>query len=209
MKIFNTLACIPLVLVLVVLAHGSQHTRAFECGTTFHPRTTFEDLVQTFGVSNVIESEIHEDEGFYELGALIFPGSQDEVEVFWHEHPIRQSLRKVRIKGDRSSWKVPSGLELGMDLQSIEALNRRPFGLYGFGWDYGGTIASWQSGELESSGDGSCRLVVRLGADFEKVPWEIVREQGNVVGDTVFSSGHPTMQLLNPTIRELLLLIEN
>ncbi len=208
MKTFRKLACIHFVMVFVVFAYGSQHGLAFECGAIFHPQTTFEDLVQTFGVGHVIEAEIHEDEGFYEFGALIFPGSQDEVEVFWHDPQTRQSLRKVRIQGSSSSWKVPSGLELGLDLQSIEALNRVPFRLSGFDWDYGGTIGSWESGRLEQSDDSSCRLVVRLGADYSKVPWERIVENGNVQGDRVFSSGHPTMQLLNPTIRELSLFIQ-
>ena len=208
MKLYRTLALIPLVVVFAALSHGSQHERAFECGAIFHSQTTFDDLVQTFGASNVIEAEIHEDEGFHEIGALIFPGSHDEVEVFWHDPQTRQSLRKVRITGESSSWKVPSGLELGMELQSIEALNRVPFRLAGFDFDYGGTITSWENGHLEHISDRSCRLVVRLGADFSKVPWERIVEHGNVQGDRIFSSGHPTMQLLNPTVREFSLFLE-
>ena len=95
-----------------------------------------------------------------------------------------------------------------MDLLSIEAHNRKPFRLYVFSWDYGGTIASWEEGDLEQSGEGACRIVVRLDADFSKVPWELIVKNGNVIGDTVFSSGHPTMQLLNPTIAELSLLLD-
>lgn len=208
MKFIKAIALIPLVTVFAVLAYGSQHMRSFECGSIFHSETTFDDLVQIFGASNVIEAEIHEDEGFFDFGALIFPGSADEVEVFWHDPEIRQSLRKVRIKGSSSSWKVPNGLELGLDLRSIEALNRRPVRLYGFGWEYEGTVRSWENGQLEPLGDSSCRLIVRFGADFSKVPRERIVEHGNVTGSDIYSSGHPTMQLLNPSVRELSLLLD-
>ncbi len=161
-----------------------------------------------FGANNVIEAELHENEGSYELGTLIFPGSQNEVQVFWHDPLTRQSLRKVRISGSRSSWKVRNGLALGLDLKSIESINRKPFRLAGFGFDYSGTVTSWENGDLEVPQDKACRLVVRFDADFSKVPFELIRENGHVMGSRIFSSGHPTMQLLNPTVRQLTLFIE-
>ena len=192
-----------------VLSQESQNVWAFECGSTFNSQTSFESLVQMFGANNVVEAELHEDEGSYELGTLIFPGSQNEVEVFWQDPLTRQSLRKVRISGSLSSWKARNGLELGLELKLIESLNRKPFRLAGFGFDYSGTVTSWENGgSLEQTGERQCRLVVRLGVDFSKVPLERIIEHGNVLGDRVFSSRHPTMQLLNPTVRQLALFIE-
>ena len=156
----------------------------------------------------MIEAELHENEGFYEFGALVFPSSENEVEIFWHDPLTRQSLRKVRISGSRSSWQARKGLELGLDLKSIESINRKPFRLAGFGFDYSGTVTSWENGILDDSSDETCRLVVRFDADFSKVPFELIRENGHVIGSRVFSSGHPTMQLLNPTVRQLALFIK-
>ena len=161
-----------------------------------------------FGANNVIEAELHENEGSYALGTLIFPGSQNEIQVFWQDPLSQQSLRKVRVSGSHSSWQSRKGLELGLDLKSIESINRKPFRLAGFGFDYSGTVTSWESGSLQDTSDETCRLVVRFGADFSKVPWALIVEHGNVQGDRIYSSGHPTMQLLNPTVRQLALFIE-
>ncbi len=208
MKTVKTLLLVPLIAVSLVVTSGSQHNLVFECGSIFNAETTLESLIQEFGAVNVIEAEIHEDEGFYEHGALIFPGSQAELQVFWHDPETRQSLRKVRVQGDHSAWQTPDGLKLGLDLQSIEAINRRPFRLVGFGWDYGGTVGSWENGDLGASSSESCRLVVRLGEDSSKDSWEVIRKHWSVNGSDTFSSGHPTMQLMNPKIRELSLFLK-
>ena len=208
MKTVKSLLLVPLIAVSLAVTNGSQHNLVFECGSIFNAETTLESLIQEFGAVNVIEAEIHDDEGFYEHGALIFPGSQAELQVFWHDPETRQSLRKVRVQGDLSAWKTPHGLQLGLDLQSIEAINRRPFRLAGFGWDYGGTVGSWENGTLHASSSESCRLVVRLAEGFSKEAKEAILKHGSVNGSGRFSSGHPTMQLMNPKIHELSLFLK-
>ncbi|MCY3858523.1 MAG: hypothetical protein OXG25_06390 [Gammaproteobacteria bacterium] len=207
MKAIKTLVVALIILISVVLPHASQNHRVLECGSIFNSNTSFESLIQAFGINNVVEAEIHEDEGFYKPGLLIFPGSDDEVEIFWHEPQTQQSLRKVRIQGRQSSWKLPSGLKLGADLQTIEAHNRKPFRLTGFDWDYGGTIVSWENGYLESSSSESCRLIIRLGYDTSKYTWELISKHGGVHGMDRFSSGHPTIQQMGAYIREISLIL--
>ena len=208
MKTVKSLLLVPVIAVSLAVTSGSQHNLVFECGSIFNAETTLESLIQEFGAVNVIEAEIHDDEGFYEHGALIFPGSQAELQVFWHDPETRQSLRKVRVQGNQGAWQTPHGLKLGLDLQSIEAINRRPFRLVGFGWDYGGTVGSWENGDLDASTNSTCRLIVRLTPDPSKDTWEVISKHGSVDGSDTFSSGHPTMQLLKPTIRELSLFLK-
>ncbi|MCY4127800.1 MAG: hypothetical protein OXG15_01030 [Gammaproteobacteria bacterium] len=208
MKGIRTHAVVLVILVSVTIPHAFQNKRVLECGSVFNSETNFDSLIRTFGVSNVIEAEIHGSEGFYHHGALIFPGSEDEVEIFWGDPHTQQSLRRVRISGRQSSWKLPSGLELGMDLQSIEAHNRKPFRLTGFGWDYGGTIVSWENGYLAPSSSESCRVIIRLGYDTSEYTKELILKHGSVMGSSSFSSGHPTMQELKPFIREISLFLD-
>ena len=208
MKTVKSLLLVPLIALSLAVTNGSQHNLVFECGSIFNAEATLESLIQEFGVANVIEAEIHGDEGFFYHGALIFPGSQAELQVFWHDPETRQSIRKVRVQGNHGAWQTPHGLKLGLDLQSVEAINRRPFRLAGFGWDYEGTVVSWENGDLGASSSESCRLVVRLGEDFSKDSWEVIRKHGSVNGSDTFSSGHPTMQLMNPKIRELSLFLK-
>ena len=208
MNFVKTLLLVPLIAVSLVVTNGSQHNLVLECGSIFNTETTLESLIREFGAVNVIEAEIHDDEGFYEHGALIFPGSQAELQVFWHDPETPQSLRKVRVQGNKGAWQTPHGLKLGLDLQSIEAINRRPFRLTGFGYDYGGTVMSWENGDLGASSSESCRLIVRLAAHFSSDSTEVILKHGSVIGSGRFSSGHPTMQLLNPKIHELSLFLK-
>ena len=82
MKIVKSLLLVPVIAVSLAVTNGSQHNLVFECGSIFNAETTLESLIQEFGAVNVIEAEIHDDEGFYEHGALIFPGTQSELQVF-------------------------------------------------------------------------------------------------------------------------------
>ena len=59
-----------------------------------------------------------------------------------------------------------------MTLGEIEALNGRPFRLYGFGFDYGGTTLDWNGGALATQAGGctlTLRFMMREGADNEAV----------------------------------------
>lgn len=82
-------------------------------------------------------------------------------------------------------------------------LNRGPFRLAGFGWDGAGTVTSWEGGHLEEPPGAPCRVRARLSPYHPSDDVELQREYLRVRGDKIFSSGHPSMQLLNPTVREL------
>ena len=196
-----------LVLHAADLAEPSEEEYLFSCGDVFGPKTTFESLAAEFGVENLKNTEIHFHEGFYESGTLLFPDTHNEVEIFWHDPETRQSLRSARILGDHSSWVTPQGLRLGLDLRAIEAINRFPFRLAGFGWDYGGTVLSWGSGDLHAMSNPTCRTLVRFGEGDPERGRNIQLKHGIVSGDREFSSGHQTMQLLNPTVKDLTLVI--
>ncbi len=67
-----------------------------------------------------------------------------------------------------SQWRTTHGIRRGMTLAEIEALNGRPFKLYGFGFDYGGTTLDWNGGSLDKQAGGctlTLRFTMREGAD--------------------------------------------
>ena len=138
---------------------------------------------------------------------MIFHGTRDEVEVFWQKPRRGGALRLVRTRGNQGSWETPLGLRVGLDLRTIERINRRPFRLAGFGFDYAGTVTSWEGGHLEEPPSAPCRVWARLSPDHPSDDVELEREYLRVRGDKIFSSGHPSMQLLNPKIRVLLISI--
>ena len=185
---------------------GPARPLAFECGSVFGPGTTPESLAAVFGDANVVSAEVHVGEGHYEPGVVIFGDAEDRVEVTWRDPSNRYSRSRARIGGERSAWETPGGLRLGLDLRSVEAINGRPFQLAGFGWDYQGTVLSWEGGRLETSADVPCRMLVRLGPTRGAAGSDIERAYAQVRGDRSISSAHSAMRLLNPKIYELLIL---
>ena len=202
----TTLACLTLLALTGARTVGAQDASVFECGTVFSPDTTPASLAAVFGEANVVSAELHIGEGRFETGTVIFNDTEDRIEVTWRPR-IPRSPDTVRIRGERSSWETPHGLALGLDLRSIEAINGGPFQLHGFGWDNGGTVRSWEGGRLEEWLGSPCRVRARLSPDFSRDDPEFVRAADQVLGEARFSSEHPAMQLLNPTIFELFLII--
>jgi hypothetical protein len=145
-------------------------------------------------------------EGEYEKGTILFPNSfLERAEIFWKRIGERQVPRVVKVSGKKSVWRTPEGISLGTDLCRLEELNRRPFLLAGFGWDYYGTVTSWSGGRLEKVAPAPCEVRARLVPEERPrdVDWQ--RWYRQVLGDRRFSSGHPAMQALNPQVYELFL----
>ena len=195
----STLTLLALLAAGVTPSTQATNARVFECVSVFGPDATPTSLAAVFGKANVTTTDVHYAEGSYETATVIFADTDDRIEVFWEDANTRDAPRTVRIRGDQSAWETPEGLKLGLDLRSIEAINGRSFALLGFGWDYSGTVVSWEGGRLERS-PGTCRVMARLSPGDTRYDWD------EVVGERRFSSQHPTMQLLNPKIYELLLL---
>lgn len=204
----RTLVAVSALSFLAVSATPSgyqQDRRVFKCGAIFGPDTTPASLVAEFGEENVVTRRVHAGEGSYKTGTVIFPDTEDEVEVLWKEPTLDGGPRIVRTRGNPGSWETPLGLKIGLDLRSIERINRRPFRLAGFAWDYGGTVASWEGGRLERAPGAKCGLRARLSTGDPGDDAALQRAERQVLGDDIFSSGHPAMQLLNPKIHELFL----
>lgn len=183
----------------------SQLALVFGCGPVFGPETTPESLATTFGEANVVSADVHVGEGEYEPGAIIFGDTEDRISVTWKDAPNRRSPSAVRIRSAGSSWETPHGLRIGLDLQSVEEINGRPFELTGFGWDYSGTVVSWEDGHLEAPPGAPCRIIARLSPARTGDDPDLRQAYRQMVGSFSHSSEHPAMQLLNPTIYELLL----
>jgi hypothetical protein len=100
----------------------------------------------------------------------------------------------------KSLWKTRYGIGLGTSLKDLEKINRRPFRLAGFNWDYGGTVLSWSDGFLEKDfgSNGDKKAFFRLSADHSHLA-----DTNLVQGDRDFSSGHPVMQTINPSIYQM------
>jgi hypothetical protein len=185
-------------------AQSRRDYRILSCDGPFSPKMTPDTLRATFGAANVTTDDIQIGEGDVEKGTVLFPTSaEDRVEILWRDAKLQQDVRLIVVRGEKTRWKTAEGLTLGVGLRTIERLNRRPFRLLGFGWDYAGTTMSWSNGLLDNPKRAGCDIRARfsIGDRVEKEslgPW-----YGQVMGDKEFASGHPAMQALDPVVYEI------
>ena len=191
-------------LMIALIVGQNAASRTFGCAGPFTPELTEQRLIEIYGAVNVRAGEVYVGEGFSEPGAVVFPDSPlDRIEIVWTDGEKRAKPRFVRVKSPSSRWKTADLITIGSDLKSIEQINGRPFRLFGFGWDYSGSVSSWAGGRLERRETAGCRIRVALQPPGGAEGWPAVWEQ--VVGDREFSSGHPVMQQLNPRVYQLVL----
>jgi len=192
-----------------IAAQNRPDYRILSCDGPLSPKMTPDSLKASFGAANVASDDIQVGEGDVEPGTVLFPTSAaDRLEILWRDQKLQQDVRLVVVRGEKTRWRTTEGLTLGLSLRMVERLNRRSFRLLGFGWDYAGTTMSWSKGLLDKPKTGGCEIRARLsiGDRVEKEtlgPW-----YGQVMGDKEFSSGHPAMQALNPTVYELFIQYE-
>jgi len=199
----NLLIALPFIAAMALAGSTAQEGSPFilSC-VAFTAGVTFDGLVARYGPTNVMTDKIYLGEGEYEEGTVLYPDTpKRRAEILWKEQDIKRSPRMVRITGAETQWRTPQGLTLGLALGAVEKLNRRPFRLLGFGWDYGGTTISWSGGALGSGESTECRLWARFEAQPSK-PAEMQLSR-QVTGDQEFSSGHPGMQASNARVYQI------
>ena len=170
--------------------------------------TTRADLVRAYGSRNVADGPMDLGEGETTPATFLFPTDPaHRIAISWPDEKQQKIPVRIQIDGDSSVWNTTGAITLGTRLKRIEELNGGPFTLFGFGWDYSGTVASWQGGKLESAfepRDRAWRVVVRLspaGLDPNHVMSEA---ELAIQGERDFPSSHPEMQKLNPAVYQVI-----
>jgi hypothetical protein len=192
------LIALPFIAVMARAGAMAEGPFILSC-TAFSAKITAAELVARYGSANVKADKIHIGEGEYEDGTVLYSDEpKRRAELVWEEQDNKRLLRMIRITGAESQWRTSQGLTLGLTLRAVEKLNRGPFRLSGFGWDYGGTTISWSGGSLESKDSKDCGVWAR----FRPGPSNPagIRLSRQVSGDREFSSGHPGMQASNARV---------
>jgi hypothetical protein len=161
-------------------------------------------LIARYGASNVHRESFYLAEGEFVNGTVLFPGNQDHMrrlQITWQDTIAYARPAMRNVDADPSEWTVVPGIRIGTSLAELEEMNGRPFTLLGFGWDYGGTVNSWEGGRLDSllgPDRARARVIIRLYPARETAA--LMRQ---VQGDHVFPSSHPAMRALNPRVYAL------
>ncbi len=102
-------------------------------------------LKRIYGDPNVKRGDWHLGEGETRPGTVLFDGTEDEVRIVWRDDAFRVP-ESIRIIG--RAWRTAGGLGVGTSLADLVRINGGSIAFYGFEWDYGGTVASWERGAL-------------------------------------------------------------
>jgi hypothetical protein len=169
----------------------------FACQGPFAKDTDHKLLVAAFGRANVSREPIREPEGLEVRASVVFP--KDPVRrlvVLWSDEKALRRTGRIHQMG--SGWSGPEGLRVGSPIEAVEKANGKPFVLYGFEWDYGGSIESWKGGAL---GDlpGGCIFSPIFQTD-NTAPDEALSV---VAGDSEFASDSSAMRAAKPKVRSL------
>ncbi len=194
-----------LVAVSGLLAQSTRQPNVFLLSCRAIPAdTSAADLAIRFGASNITDGQVYLGEGEYQAGTILFETVPDQrAEIIWTDVGARRTPKFVRIRGEASRWRTPEGLTLGQDLRFVERLNRRPFRLRGFGWDYGGTTTSWAGGVLAQAEPPRCTIWARFWNSEDHFTQEELPLVRQVNGEGEFSSGHPGMQAAHAYIHDV------
>jgi len=172
------------------------------CEGAFARDSSLARLRETFGRENVTTEQIYVGEGESEPGAVVYPKDPARrVEVLWADGRRQARPSAIRVRGDASRWRTPSGVGVGSTLVEVERLNGRPFVVLGFGWDLGGSAGDWKGGRLAEAGASGCHL----GLSFETGASADPKALDAVQGDRAFSSSDPKMRAAKPSVHVITL----
>jgi hypothetical protein len=82
---------------------------------------------------------------------VLYPGTNNEATIYWQENAYHQRIARVECYWDSSGWHTDKGIRMNSTLSELLNINGKTINFYGFGWDYGGTITSFNEGTLERS----------------------------------------------------------
>ncbi len=183
--------------------------RLLSCASVLRQDASAASLAEHFGSTNVTSADIDVGEGQTEPGTVLFADSSDDrLDILWNDESAQRQPRRIVVRHPSSSaptsrWRTSGGLTLGIRLRKMEQLNRRPFRLLGFGWDYEGTVMSWAGGVFDADQPKACRVRARLTTGELLEDPAQRRSYYQVAGEREFSSGHPAMQARDPFVYEL------
>lgn len=146
----------------IAQATPERAENAITCNWPAQQGDTAEDLQALFGEDATVGMAAG-GEGTQIPALILWPrDSERRIEVLFADD-ARTQITNVRIF-DGSRWQI-GGLSAGSTLAQANAANGRPFELFGFEWDYSGTVTDLKGGVLADIG--GCRAIMSLGPKAE------------------------------------------
>ncbi|MBE9137552.1 hypothetical protein IQ254_10065 [Nodosilinea sp. LEGE 07088] len=162
-------------------------------------QTTRADLAAIYGEAALTDGPIPVGEGFTEPGTVVSPDPSHRFTVVWAD---TAQTRPQLVRDFGPAWQTPEGLGVGVPYSTLKAALGN-FGIYGFEWDYGGTVVLADS-QLAQYQD---LLWLRM-APAEAAIAEHSAAYEALLGDQVFASGNPNLELLNLEVIDMVVSLD-
>lgn len=134
-------------------------------------------------------------EGYEFEGMFLWPDDPARrVEVLFEEDNPDLLVSGLRLLDD-AAWPV-AGVRLGDPLEQVREANGAPFEFWGFGWDYGGYVATLDEGRFVSLA-GGCELLMRFSPDDD------VDLPDALVGEVKVSTEDPRVKATKARVSQL------
>ncbi|MGF1457593.1 MAG: hypothetical protein ACFBSG_01055 [Leptolyngbyaceae cyanobacterium] len=158
------------------------------------------DLAAQFGESALTDTEIPVGEGFTEFGTRVNDDLPTAFAVIWVD--ASQSA-PATAQAFGPAWQTVEGIGVGTTFAELQQI-LGAFSLYGFGWDYGGTIVLEGSNLSEYYGS----LILRLQpADPSTRQTEAAAFEA-VQGDRLIASSDPNLLALDLVVSEMIVYLD-
>ncbi len=170
--------------------------------------STEAQLIEAYGKANVTDAEFFFGEGESEMGTGLFVDDETKaLRISWENPKSKSKPVSIQFSGTSSVWKTAEGISLGTPLTKVQEINGKPFKLFGFEWDYGGSLCESNDGAIKGlphedpeKGFQPVCFGLTFQPDVEGKPNYPQEKYFEVAGDTEFSSDHPVMQDLDPVV---------
>lgn len=174
--------------------------------------TTRSGLSALFPKDALEDDELELEEGILQPATFVNRRTPSEtLAIVWSGKGLQSSPREIFLcRGRRRGacrWQLEDGISVGTRLLDLEGRNGKPFTVFGFGWDYGGNVLSWDGGKLESLDCGG-RVVLTLDGERDRrgelVGSLTAEDVRSISGYKSISSADAVMRKLNPAVVDVL-----
>lgn len=177
-------------------AFGQSTDPIFDAMKLFEYKSP-KEILDKYGKDNVkTENAYDYEDNLIGMSVVIYPNTRNEIRL--HFDSFTSEFTMITLREANFQWETPKNIKVGMTLNELIKINGKDFKIYGFETDYGGTISSWEGGNLEKSG-----ISVMLTPDENSAYYTEKYDQ--VTGDKEFSTTNEIIKGLGLTIMELTL----
>lgn len=157
--------------------------------------TSREELAEIFGEEALTDEDVAMGEGEVAAGTVVNLGEDRRLAVVWLDDARTEPLL---VKDFGRAWTTPQGLGLGCNKTDLAAALGE-YQLYGFGWDYAGTVMLENTQLDKYAGD----LILRVRPTEAAIEARPEAYQA-LQGDTLFESDDPNLAQLEFTVYEMM-----